>query len=240
MKEINRIINSAKTLVFFDLEGTQFSQEIIAIGAVKVTLDNKNNIKKTFPGFHQLVKAHGEIGSIVTKLTNIHEEDLEKDGINFYFALKKFQKYVGNLSNVKFISYGNFDIRLLQQTMKISNLENNDFLNKIFKNYFDFTTILNKYVKSDKNENLSLLNALKVFQIEPVGDAHNPMYDAQNLMLLYGEFIKNKGLLLKNYLFVLQNKNFNNYSINKTIKQLFEKGSITFDEFKELVKKELE
>lgn len=54
MKLIDKLLNGSKTIVFLDFEGTQISQEIIAIGAVKVTLD-KNNIKKILPDSNVLL-----------------------------------------------------------------------------------------------------------------------------------------------------------------------------------------
>ena len=43
MEAFNKLIKNKKTLVFLDLEGTQFSHEIIAIGAVKCKIDEKGN-----------------------------------------------------------------------------------------------------------------------------------------------------------------------------------------------------
>ena len=38
MQEINKILNCRKEVIFLDFEGTQFSQEIFAIGAIKANL----------------------------------------------------------------------------------------------------------------------------------------------------------------------------------------------------------
>ena len=46
MKFLETLLNGRRKVVFFDLEGTQKTSEIIAIAAVKVTLDTKYNIKK--------------------------------------------------------------------------------------------------------------------------------------------------------------------------------------------------
>ena len=47
MKFINKLLNDANEIIFMDFEGTQLTQEIIAIGAIKIELDNKKRIKKT-------------------------------------------------------------------------------------------------------------------------------------------------------------------------------------------------
>ena len=41
MKTINELLNDSNRIIFLDFEATQFSQEIIAIGAIKAELDNK-------------------------------------------------------------------------------------------------------------------------------------------------------------------------------------------------------
>ena len=69
MQEINKILNCRKEVIFLDFEGTQFSQEIFAIGAIKVLLDNKNRVNKKSSPFKVYVKTQNKIGSIIEKLT---------------------------------------------------------------------------------------------------------------------------------------------------------------------------
>ncbi len=231
MKEINKLLNSAKTVIFLDYEGTQLTQEIIAIGAVKVTLDNKNQIKKVYPGFKQYVKAHGEVGPVVSKLTGITDIDLQENGINFLYANKCFKQYVGNHVNIKYITYGNYDMRLLHQTSVIAGLSDDPFIKSIYKNYIDFSSLLGKYLKSKKGTQLSLHDALDVFNITPKGDAHNPMYDALNLMLLYKAVLNNKAILIKEYTNLLLNNHPYPAPISKIIRDLKTKGSTTMEDF---------
>ena len=46
MKFLENVLNCKRKLIFFDLEGTQTTSEIIAIAAIKVTLDARYNVKK--------------------------------------------------------------------------------------------------------------------------------------------------------------------------------------------------
>lgn len=239
VKEISKLLNGAKTLVFFDLEGTQFSQEIIAIGAFKCTLDNKNNIKKVFPGFKVFVKSHDEVGKIVTKITGITDSLLDSEGINFYSAMQKFKKYVGTSHSIRYISYGNFDVRLLHQTAKIAALSEDDFIKSIFKNYIDFAAVFGKYIKSSKGTQLSLLDALKVFNTTPEGEAHDPLFDAKNLMLLYGDFVTNKSKLLESYLQVLQKHCYPYNAINKLLAKLAKDGTVSTEDLKNFASEDL-
>lgn len=239
MKEINKLLNGCKVAVFLDFEGTQFTQEIIAIGAVKCELDNKNQIKKVFPGFKYFVKAHGEVGSFVTKLTGINDAQLDKNGINFLFTMKYFQKYVGKHKNIKFITYGNFDMRLLHQTAKAANLENDPFIKSIFKNYIDFSSLFGKYCRSKKGTQLSLADGLKLYEINPEGDAHDPLYDAINLMYLYKEFIKKKAFLIEQYRQVLLKNKVYPAPIARIIKDLRTKGTTSIEELNKYIEEDL-
>ena len=47
MKIMKKIIKKHRHLVFMDFEGTQYPHELIAFGAVKVTLDKNYNIIKS-------------------------------------------------------------------------------------------------------------------------------------------------------------------------------------------------
>ena len=239
VKEITKALNSAKTVIFLDFEGTQFTQEIIAIGAVKVQLDNKNQIKKIFPGFKVFVKSHGEVGSVVTKLTGITDVQLQKDGINFLSAMKSFKNYVGTHFNIKFITYGNFDMRLLHQTSVIAGLAEDSFIKSIYKNYIDFSTLMGRYIKNKKGSQLSLHDALTIFNITPQGDAHDPEFDAYNLMLLYKGILKNKSIVCKEYTKVLLNNRVYPAPISKLIRHLKTKGVVTMADFKKYIEEDI-
>ncbi len=231
MKEINRLLNSSKTIVFLDYEGTQFTQEIIAIGAIKVILDNKNQIKKVYPGFKQYVKAHGEVGPVVSKLTGITDIELQDKGINFLYANKYFKQYVGVHTNIKYITYGNFDMRLLHQTSTIAGINEDPFIKSIYKNYIDFSSLLGRYVKSKKGTQLSLHDALELFNVTPQGEPHDPMFDALNLMLLYKAVLNNRALITKEYTKLLLNYHVYPAPISKILKDLKTKGTTSMEDF---------
>ena len=64
-------LNDANQIVFMDFEGTQLTQEIIAIGAIKADLDNKKQIKKLYKPFKVYVISEGVVGPFVENLTGI-------------------------------------------------------------------------------------------------------------------------------------------------------------------------
>ena len=46
MKKFDKLLKGHKNIVFLDFEGTQFSHEMIAIGAIATTIDRNGRIKK--------------------------------------------------------------------------------------------------------------------------------------------------------------------------------------------------
>ena len=105
MKEIQKALNQIKKVVFIDFEGSQFSQEIIAIGAIKCTLDNKNFVKEASKPLKIYIKIDEPIGPFIEQLTGISDEFLNNNGISFKDAMKRLQDYVGK-EKVKYFSYG--------------------------------------------------------------------------------------------------------------------------------------
>ena len=240
MKVLTNALKGSRTIVFFDFEGTQFSQEIVALGAIKVDIDEKNQIMKKYNSFKVYIKANDKIGPIVSNITGLTDKFILENGIEYKEALDKFQKYIGNISkDIKFISYGNFDMRLLHCTNEINNITDNELTTKIFKNYIDFSSILKIFVKSYKNETLSLVDALKVFKVTPKKDIHNPETDAINLMMLYEAFLKNKKILKEEYTKVIQKYTSFPAPIAKTLSKLYKEGKVTIDDFNEFIEDEL-
>ena len=95
MDKINRILKKHHYAVFMDFEGTQFSHEMIAIGAVVCTLNKDGTIKHYKKPFKTYVKAKNKIGTYVMNLTGITQELLDKKGVLFSTAMKEFKKYCG-------------------------------------------------------------------------------------------------------------------------------------------------
>lgn len=204
MKVLEKHIQKRKSLCFIDLEGTQFSHEMIAIGAVKVDIRKDMSIKKIHKGYYSLVKAKNKIGKIVTDLTGITEQDLKKDGIPFRVAISNLKKYLGrSYSNCLFIAFGNHDARIISQSLAYNLDANKDDVQIILKHYFDFADFASQFVKDEKGNTLSLSNMLNVFGVDFEGTQHNALADAYNLAQLYGALLKSKPILKTEYKKVL-------------------------------------
>ena len=94
MKYLEKHLNKRKVLCFLDLEGTQFSHEMIALGAVKVDIKKDDSIKKIHKGYYSLVKAKNKIGKIVTDLTGINEAMVKQNGKSLRVVISEFKKYM--------------------------------------------------------------------------------------------------------------------------------------------------
>jgi DNA polymerase III alpha subunit (gram-positive type) len=194
MKLLNELLKGKRKAIFFDLEGTQLTQEVIAIGAIKAKLDSKGDIvsfdKK---GFKIYVKSKGDIGSIVTKLTKITEKMLKEDGVYYHTAIQRFSAYVGkHPEEYVFIAYGNYDRTLICKTCSINQDDGEDFVKIVAKNYLDFAKFVTRFIKNSSNQTPSLIDAILALNGEPFDNTHDPLCDTQNLVLLYKLLKDNK------------------------------------------------
>ncbi len=200
MLALDRILKGRKRLCFMDLEGTQFTHEMIAIGAIKVDIKKDGSVKKIHKGYYTLVKAKNRIGKVVTDLTGITEKDIKESGVPFRVAIEGLKKYMGIYFNkCLFVTFGNHDFRIMAQSLAHNLDVKKDDVEIIIKHQFDIAEFFNVYIKDDKNNNLSLSNMLKVFNIDFEGTQHDALADTKNLVYLYDAFLKNKEIVKNEY-----------------------------------------
>ena len=241
MKKVQRLLRGYKHICFLDFEGTQFSHEMIAFGAVFVTLNKDNLIVKQKKPIRQYVKAKNQIGRFVKNLTGITEKDLEKYGISFAEAVKEIKKYCGmNFKKTIFMTFGNHDIRILNQSCSYNLNSPKELCDVIKKSYVDFQSIISEFVKDDNGNPLSLTHYLELFNVPFDGTAHDPLYDAVNLARLYNVFLKEKDKVLEEYIKVLGRQNFGPQPVSLAIHKLAKGETVTSEEFISLVKEYLE
>ena len=120
MEAIKKLLKKHKTVVFLDFEGTQFTHEIIAVGAIKCKVDeNGFIIEKAEQGFKEYVHAKGVTGKLITEMTSITDSFLEENGVPVEVMLERFKTYVHeDLRNVSFIVFGTNDARMILETNK--------------------------------------------------------------------------------------------------------------------------
>lgn len=239
MKKLRKLVRDVKQVIFIDLEGTQFSHEIIALGAVKVLLNKDGTFKKVYPGFKVYVLAHGNIGHVVTDLTGITSDLLAKEGYSFTEALAMFRKYVGaNFTKSKFIAFGNHDMRIFRQSLLANPEANHSYIKTIGANYIDLSAVVNEYIKDDNNNTLSLTNLCKTFNIPLVEPSHDPLNDALMLAALYKELLIQDDLLVEHYQKTLAKMNIPR-PIKKLLTKLQKDGQVNLEDFNLYVKEEI-
>ncbi len=240
VKSLEKALRGFKTLVFLDLEGTQFSHEVTEIGAYKVTLNEDLTVKKISRPFRCYVKAKNPVGPFVSQMTSITDELLRNEGLPFRFAQQALRKFVGKeWFNCLFVTYGNQD-----PTMMLNSLKYNPdgFAEdvKIFKNRnLDFCALLSEYIRDQKGNVLSLAHACEALQSPFEGKAHDALTDARNLISLYSSFIARKDLLKEGYLRLIQQGKANSSSVKKAAQYLASGRDVTNAQFQAWIEEEL-
>ncbi len=204
MKQLLKALRGRQCLVFLDVEATQIHHEIIEIGAVKALLDEQGRIKKQFKGFKTYVKPKEKIGSFVSTLTGITESLIEKKGIRFAKAQEMLSRYVGaDYPSCLFVTYGTQDAQMFINSAE-ANLDSSIIMARdLAHRVFDFEAFLNRYVPGKDGNPLSQSKALNLFELEEIGQAHDALTDATNLLRLYQAFLSRKDIVLREYLQLL-------------------------------------
>ena len=195
MKQLEKILKGKKHLIFVDFEGTQFTHEIIATGLLKCEIDENGQIIQEDDGILFFTKAKAQVGKIVTDMTNITDSFLKTNGLSFEDSIEKMREYIGDdLNHTLFVCFGNNDTRMLIESMRISHPKNQPLAKTWLPHFFDLMTFMSQFIRDDKNNTFSLINFLKLYNIEPTGVSHNPLNDAKDLKNLYIKFLNDKEL----------------------------------------------
>ena len=237
MKKFERLLKGHKSLVFLDFEGTQFSHEMIAIGAMHVVIDRHGYIKKHKKPFKIYVKAHNRVGKIVTDLTGITDEMLKQKGVSFFTAMSELKKYCGlAFRKSSFITFGSHDMKILSSSISYSFDFPKETVQCIQQNYIDFSAFISEFMKDDKGNPLSLIKYCDAFGVKESGPAHDPAVDAENLAWLYDATMRNSGLLVEEYKKVLKSFNHFPLPVCNVIKKLANNETVDGKEFEEEIK----
>ena len=240
MKDLDRHLNNVKTLCFLDLEGTQFSHEMIAFGAVKVSIRKDGSVKKIHRGIYSLVKAKNKVGKVVTDLTGITDAEIKKNGISFRQAMDQLKKYMGrDFTKSKYVTFGSHDLRIIAQSLAYNLDAKKEDVHVLIKHNFDLSEFASTYVRDDNGNTYSLANFLKIFGLEFKGTQHNALADALNLVYLYDALLKHKEILKEQYVKVLSKMKHLPAPIQKTIQQLINNKQVTYSEFESYVEESL-
>lgn len=200
MNALRKALRDRRCIIFFDLEGTQFSHEVIEIGAYSVLLHDDLTVKRIHKPFKCYVKAKNHVGKVVTDLTGITDEKLKKEGLLFPEAISRFHQYMSKYEKkCVFLAFGNQDIKIIENSVYLNGDAGKAFARLIKQNYFDFSAFISNYIKDENGNAYSLKNYLKLFRVVFEGQAHDASSDAYNLIELYKAFLREKDLVREEY-----------------------------------------
>ena len=242
MKNLLQALQGKHTLVFIDFEGTQFTHEIIASGVVKAHIDDEGNIIDfDNEGLLIYTRPRCSVGKIVTKMTSITDEFLKENGITWTETINVINDYLKDEdeNDIMFVSFGPNDARMILESNRFSKPENVDISTKWLSKVFDLMTFISQYIRDDNGNTYSLVNFLKLYNVEPVGESHNPRNDAMDLLNLYKAFNSNPDILFDEYLKVVKKMKVFPSPIKKIINALIDGKDVTSNDFKERIKKYL-
>lgn len=235
MKKVIKVLKGSSSICFLDFEGTQFTSEMIAFGAVLAILNKNGTIKTMKRPLLVYVKAKNKVGKFVEELTGITQKELDHVGIPFSKAMKELKTYCGmRFSKSAFMTFGNHDLRILNQSISYNLDSPKEITGVIHKKFVDFQAIISEFIKDDSNNPLSLSNYCELFGIGFDGTAHNPKDDAVNLARLYQAFNTKKEIVLESYLKTLKNTRHLPDPISSITKKLASGENVSSKEFEDL------
>jgi len=242
MKSLINALKNKHTLVFIDFEGTQFGHEIIASGLVKCHIDDNGKILSfDEKGLLIYTKPRTQIGKIVTSITSLTEEFIKEHGISWGETINEIENYIGeDMDDTIFVCFGPNDLKMVADSCQLSHPENASKAKRWLSNFFDIMTFFSQYIRDPKGNTYSLVNFLKVFGIESVGNSHNPLNDAYDLMHLYEAFLNNPDIVFNEYLKQLNRIRLYPCPIKEVITELINGKTITSQMFYKIVKDYLE
>lgn len=208
-----------KQYVFFDFEmlcsnkGMPFEDmESIRIGAVKLDLTTR---KIHF--FDRFIKPQhfSGLSSFCKELTGINNSDIE-NATSFKEVMEDFLYWVDGIKKTRFFSWSKSDLLRLKSDGDRYNLPSS-ILKKIEDRYVDFQAVFTKRVSFG---NVSVENALKLYNLSFIGNPHEPMYDSLNTLRVYLCFMENliqSDLVMVNQFIFLDNKVPSMHKVNKRL-----------------------
>ena len=126
--QLSQRLAKADLLVFFDIEGTQFTHKMIAFGMVcypkakdGISFDRENSFS-----YHSYVKTKDDIGPLVKKMTGISKFTLAMEGKEVREVVPEIDKLLRPYHSV-FISYGSSDILMLLRALDRSDVTQENF-----------------------------------------------------------------------------------------------------------------
>ncbi len=196
--------------------------EAIRLGAVKYDLKTKQ-----ISYFDAFIRPQNKqpLSNFCKQLTGITDEDL-KEAKNFKQVFSDFLTWIGGVKKSRFFSWSKSDMTRLIHDAKINQVAPAT-ITKIQSRYVDFQHVFSTRVSK---QNMSVENALKLYDLEFAGEPHNPMYDAFNTLRIYFYFLNkpvHSDIIMLNQ-FIFHGTLISHEHINAKLKQALKQDIVNF------------
>lgn len=185
--------------IYIDFEASQYTQEIISVGAISSSGEE----------FYSLVNTSRPVGKVVEGLTGIKQQDItDADQPNIVF--EDFFFWLQDVSNngnkkVRFICYGNSDLDFAKNTLKKTgnSLYAEAALSMIICNMVDYAEYTKDYFGLARH--ISLLKLARFYSHnENLQQNHNSLDDAKLLKFIYEKIQEGNDLVENPFLEYMQ------------------------------------
>ena len=150
--------------------------------------------------FKRLIKPQSPVGGVVTILTGITDDRLKTEGITFHKALVELMTFTKCTGKKVYITFGNQDLNMLYQSKVRANDQLcQDFYDHIKRNWFDMQAFVSRFVHDERHMTFSQPKLLEIYEAKNLQHAHDPLYDAENLMNLFIQVIKRPDITLREF-----------------------------------------
>lgn len=151
--------------------GNRWISDIIQIGAVKC--DDSYNMAGQF---NEYIKQSRKLGGIVKDITGIKDEQLN-NAQSFCQAVDRFAKWIGQSSDIKFITWGKQDKTILLRQLTREDIQKAVYNRFASSEWINIQSIVTKELTILKND-LQLQDAVQYLQMQFSGEEHDALCDA--------------------------------------------------------------
>lgn len=236
---LRKCFDGADILVFFDIEGAQFSHKMISIGLAGYRRKDGIQLEeKPIFTYHSLVKCEDEIGPVVMNMTGITPEMVKKEGKDVRQVILDINRLIRPYKR-KFISYGNQDTKMILSSIDRKDETEMNFFRNLMKNHLDFHDYLEKRVCDRNGQSYSIERLLSLFHLQGNGKSHDPLTDTMDLAKIYSEYIRDEEIIVDLYLEHYQKNPFQSSNNRKVISMLLEKKEVKIEDLRKILRENL-
>ena len=156
--------------------------ELVQIGALKVIkTDTTIKIEKRI-NIYIKPKKNPDLSEYFINLTGITQNIVDKKGVTFNEAMKKFYDFCKIKNNVKLpmFSYGN-DYDIIKYNLKLNSVNKKSRFYKWEKKFYDIRPIFDCYVDTSKYTSGTIHKAFKINK--KITHVHNALWDCRSMFL---------------------------------------------------------